>query len=276
MMTNTFSPRQCTLMKQCVQYPLVAIVICLLAGGCAATSKSQEHAASTCSSHRYLGSNESLKHCSPDDDRDGIPDLIDACLNTPEETVVDQRGCAPRSTTPASNACRVGAALWPHCAKRQLFVISDWAGDQSNISPRSVTQLNDAVQLLKRDLSTVALIEGHSDSKLSATYNYRLALKRALIVRDALVAEGIPAHRISTRSLGEARPLANNASSAGRAKNRRVEIHVAASFDALLPRGATCDRAQDGDCDGVKNAQDRCVSSPPNMPVNSQGCLKET
>ncbi|HEX4954696.1 MAG TPA: OmpA family protein [Thermoanaerobaculia bacterium] len=71
-----------------------------------------------------------------------------------------------------------------------------------------------------------ARIEGHTDSIASEEYNQRLSLERAESVRSWLAAHGVAAGRLATVGHGESRPVADNATAAGRQQNRRVEIVV--------------------------------------------------
>ena len=73
-------------------------------------------------------------------------------------------------------------------------------------------------------IASQVVIEGHTDSMGDDAYNLNLSRDRAFAIRQALVAEGIPASRISTQGFGEALPVASNSTSTGRQKNRRVEI----------------------------------------------------
>lgn len=68
------------------------------------------------------------------------------------------------------------------------------------------------------------VVTGYTDSVGSDTYNLKLSERRANTVRDALVADGIAADRITTRGMGESNPVASNDTAAGRAQNRRVDI----------------------------------------------------
>ena len=74
-------------------------------------------------------------------------------------------------------------------------------------------------------MTTVRII-GHTDSQGSDAINNPLSKDRADAVRDYLVAQGVPATRISTAGRGEHQPIADNATAEGRAKNRRVEIFL--------------------------------------------------
>ncbi len=67
-------------------------------------------------------------------------------------------------------------------------------------------------------------IEAHTDSQGADAANLALSQKRADAVRSVLVAAGVPAARIQAVGKGEAKPVADNATAAGRARNRRVEI----------------------------------------------------
>jgi outer membrane protein OmpA-like peptidoglycan-associated protein len=69
--------------------------------------------------------------------------------------------------------------------------------------------------------------EGHTDSTGSADYNQQLSVKRANSVRDFLASNGIDTSRMVAAGYGMTRPVADNATAAGRAENRRVEIVIA-------------------------------------------------
>jgi len=70
------------------------------------------------------------------------------------------------------------------------------------------------------------IVEGHTDSQGSDSYNQGLSQRRADAVRDYLVQRGYPADRIQARGMGKSHPIADNASPEGRANNRRVEIVI--------------------------------------------------
>jgi len=69
-------------------------------------------------------------------------------------------------------------------------------------------------------------IQGHTDSTGDESYNRELSQQRANAVKEYLVSQGIAPQRIATLGRGEAMPIANNDSSAGRQLNRRVEILI--------------------------------------------------
>jgi outer membrane protein OmpA-like peptidoglycan-associated protein len=69
-------------------------------------------------------------------------------------------------------------------------------------------------------------ITGHTDSKGGNEYNQSLGMKRADSTLKYLTAKGISLEKIKTESKGETEPVADNATEAGRAKNRRAEITI--------------------------------------------------
>ena len=80
-----------------------------------------------------------------------------------------------------------------------------------------------AEQLVERSELTVA-VEGHTDDRGQPSVNDPLSRRRAESVRDALVAYGVAPSRVSVAGYGASRPIADNATAAGRAQNRRVEV----------------------------------------------------
>jgi OOP family OmpA-OmpF porin len=70
-------------------------------------------------------------------------------------------------------------------------------------------------------------VVGYTDSVGTEEYNQQLSVRRANAVKDYMVSEGIDPGIIDVKGMGEADPVASNATAAGRAQNRRVEISVA-------------------------------------------------
>ena len=96
--------------------------------------------------------------------------------------------------------------------------------------------IDDSSRTLLAELAAVAkrcpgqiVIEGHTDDVGSADANQSLSLSRAEAVRNAFSALGIPTDRLTSVGHGETRPVASNATRAGRAENRRIAIQVAES-----------------------------------------------
>lgn len=96
--------------------------------------------------------------------------------------------------------------------------------DKETIKPESKPIIDQIVSLLKSNPTLMVSIEGHTDNTGTRQRNKTLSEKRAKAVADAIVREGVDRNRISTVGWGQDKPLANNNSEDGRAKNRRVEL----------------------------------------------------
>jgi outer membrane protein OmpA-like peptidoglycan-associated protein len=86
--------------------------------------------------------------------------------------------------------------------------------------------LDTGADIAKRCPSVGFDVEGHTDSVGGNRSNQVLSEKRAQAVVDYLARKGVSASRIHAAGYGETRPVASNASEAGRAKNRRIEFKV--------------------------------------------------
>ena len=91
-----------------------------------------------------------------------------------------------------------------------------------------LTNLGDYIKGQGMSVGDIDII-GHTDSRGSEAYNQRLSMRRAAAVRDYIVSQGIKADIIDVGGMGESDPIASNDTEAGRAQNRRVEIHVGTS-----------------------------------------------
>ncbi|MFH1091903.1 MAG: ankyrin repeat domain-containing protein [Pseudomonadota bacterium] len=143
-----------------------------------------------------------LAHKVTDSDGDGVPDYRDQCPNTPKGVKVDERGC------------------W-------VAAYSNFFGyDQWQVRKEFYPYLQNAAKVLGDNPHLQVEIVGHTDSHGTEAYNLELGRKRAEAVRALLIKFGVKPERLLYKSMGESQPLASNDTAAGRAKNRRVEIHV--------------------------------------------------
>jgi outer membrane protein OmpA-like peptidoglycan-associated protein len=88
--------------------------------------------------------------------------------------------------------------------------------------------LNSVAAILYKYTDTKLQINGHTDSTGAADYNYSLSDRRARIVANFLVTQGIDQSRILTQGYGPDQPIASNGTESGRAANRRVELQIVA------------------------------------------------
>ncbi len=88
----------------------------------------------------------------------------------------------------------------------------------------AVYVISDAAQYLVRNKRKTVSLVGHTDASGTESENMDLSIQRAFAVRNALIAEGIEAHRLEPVGKGEMRPMGSNESVEGRKLNRRVEI----------------------------------------------------
>lgn len=97
--------------------------------------------------------------------------------------------------------------------------------DRSDIQPQFYGALDDVARSLNKYPQTLVDIVGHADSTGRAEYNQNLSERRALSVADYLTGRGgVLRDRLYVEGRGSTQPIADNATEAGRAKNRRVEI----------------------------------------------------
>jgi len=81
-------------------------------------------------------------------------------------------------------------------------------------------------KVLNQYPQTTLLVAGHTDSTGPEQYNQTLSERRAEVVRNALVGNGVNPNRVRTIGFGEGKPVASNANEGGRQLNRRVEITI--------------------------------------------------
>ena len=98
--------------------------------------------------------------------------------------------------------------------------------DKATLKPAGKAKLDDLVGKVKGINLEVIIAVGHTDGVGADVYNQKLSVKRAESVKAYLVSKGIEKNRIYTEGKGEKQPVADNKTTEGRTKNRRVEIEV--------------------------------------------------
>jgi outer membrane protein OmpA-like peptidoglycan-associated protein len=176
----------------------------------------------------------------PDTDGDGINDEQDKCVNekgfaryqgcpipdTDNDGVNDEEDKCPSRPGPASNmGCpEISKAVIDkiNVAAKNIF----FSTGSAKLLPKSFKSLDEVVGLLKADESLMINIDGHTDSTGKREKNLQLSANRADAVKTYLAGKGIAENRMTATGFGPDKPVADNKKSAGRAKNRRVEMTV--------------------------------------------------
>lgn len=115
-------------------------------------------------------------------------------------------------------------------ARGEVMTLGDYAfaTGKASLEPEALAHLERVLEFVGRDPRRAIRIEGHTDNRGGEALNQKLSEQRAAAVRDALVAKGVAASRITVVGFGESQPIADNGDAAGRARNRRVDIIVLA------------------------------------------------
>ena len=151
-----------------------------------------------------------------DTDGDGVPDIEDNCPNEP--------GPASNHGCPLSNKQLVAVTA------KGIEILDKvrFATGKSVIAPKSFRLLNQVAAVMNQHTEMTQIeVQGHTDAQGRPEKNTVLSQARADAVVKYLVAKGVAATRLTARGYGPTVPLADNATPAGREKNRRVEFRVA-------------------------------------------------
>ncbi len=176
----------------------------------------------------------------PDADGDGIKDSDDACPNEagpranngcPYEDkdgdgVLDKDDeCPEVAGTVANNGCpEVSVEVLNQLNVDFKSVLFDY--NKASIRSESFDTLDNIASIMNEYPNTRFLIEGHTDSRGSDSYNLDLSDRRAASVREYFLGKGVQASRLESKGFGETRPVATNNTAAGRQENRRVELSI--------------------------------------------------
>ncbi len=147
----------------------------------------------------------------PDTDGDGVNDEDDKCVN--RVGPASNQGCPVIAKEVVD---RINFA-----AKNVFFSTGSF-----KLLPKSFKSLDEVVGLLKTDESLMIDIDGHTDAQGADDKNQILSDNRAGAVKNYLVSKGISESRLKSAGYGETKPVADNTTAAGRAKNRRTEMTV--------------------------------------------------
>ncbi len=110
--------------------------------------------------------------------------------------------------------------------KALTFDAVNFASGSAVLTEDSKAQLDYLVTIMKAYTKVTVNIDGHTDNQGKAASNMSLSIARAESVKDYLGKHGIGSKRIGTHGFGDTKPVGDNATEEGRAKNRRIECFV--------------------------------------------------
>lgn len=170
-----------------------------------------------------------LLYAQGEDEKSGVPSVFVLSVGPDDEIIgVRSTNGAPfklyrGDPAPALKlACPGREVAPPGCGSVLHGIQFDF--DSAAIRPESGPHLDALYDGLAQDPAAAIIVIGHTSSEGAEAYNQDLSERRAAAVTEALVARGLDAGRLAAAGRGEADPIADNATEAGRALNRRVEI----------------------------------------------------
>ncbi len=174
--------------------------------------------------------------CPLDNDNDGIADYQDQCSNTLSSTIVNAMGCEPDADndgiTDLRDMCQnsIGTKNIDSdgCSLNEVINTKayNFEFNSTELNDSSKSVLADIATRLKAHPNEQVEIIGHTDNLGSEKFNSKLSEQRAASVKQFLVEQGINESQLITKGLGAIKPVADNQTDQGRAKNRRVEMFV--------------------------------------------------
>ena len=133
---------------------------------------------------------------------------------------------APAAAPVAPKPAPAPAPVPPAATKVTYAADAFFDFDKAVLKPEGKAKLDDLVGKVKGINLEVIIAVGHTDAVGTDGYNQGLSVKRSEAVKAYLVSKGIEKNRVYTEGKGEKQPVADNKTTEGRAKNRRVEIEV--------------------------------------------------
>jgi OOP family OmpA-OmpF porin len=185
-----------------------------------------------------------------DRDNDGLPDDQDACADEPEDKdkIQDEDGCPEEDADrdgvvdrqdrcplepgpPNEDKSKNGCATLTHLTETgevELLQAIEFETKKAVIKESSFPILDEVLTLLKARPDLRLGVYGHTDNRGGVALNMRLSKERAAACMKYLVDKGIDSSRLESDGFGPNKPVTENNTEAGRAKNRRVEFKVLA------------------------------------------------
>jgi len=153
--------------------------------------------------------------------------LLAACSSTPEE-VAELKGAggaqpaAPAPVPPPTQQAMRQPELGPAAELAQIGDRVLFDTDKSDLTPGARATVDKQAAWMKKYANVTVTIEGHCDERGTREYNLALGERRAIAVKNYLVALGVPPSRIRTISYGKERPAVVGSTEQAWAQNRRA------------------------------------------------------
>ena len=155
---------------------------------------------------------------------DGAPAPMVAPAPAPAPAPTPAR---PPAAAPAPAPAPAPAVIAAPTSEKVTFAADAFFDfDKAVLKPEGRAKLDDLTSKMGGLNLEVIIAVGHTDAVGSDSYNQRLSIRRSEAVKAYLVSKGVEKNRVYTEGKGEKQPVADNKTSEGRAKNRRVEIEV--------------------------------------------------
>lgn len=155
-----------------------------------------------------------------DSDNDGVYDANDQCPDTASNLKVDENGCP---------------IVLAETVKIDLNI--KFPNNSDEILDEYLPEIRSVADFMRQYEGTVVEINGYTDDRGAASYNQQLSEKRAQAVASVLTTTfGVDASRVKAVGLGEANPIADNATAEGRAANRRVVAEVSTRVEKTVEK----------------------------------------
>jgi outer membrane protein OmpA-like peptidoglycan-associated protein len=173
----------------------------------------------------------------PDRDGDGVPDKADLCPDIAGP--VKTRGCPDRDGDGVMDdddkcpdvpgvkeydGCPAPADTMKEISEIEVKIFFEFNSDR--LTKGSMKELDQLAKLLRENKAVRVRIEGHTDSRGDPDYNQKLSERRAQSVFKYLISRKVSPGNLEWIGFGASRPVADNETDDGRAKNRRVEFII--------------------------------------------------
>ncbi len=186
--------------------------------------------------HSAKGVRVNMQGCEVDSDGDGVVDSKDRCPNSAPGIVVNGNGCEVDSdgdgVVNSMDRCQGTPVNKPvdtvGCELKNVIVLEGVNFDtgSATLTGPSMSVLDRTAASLTKNPTLVVEVAGYTDNRGRDASNRRLSESRAVSVMNYLITKGVSPASLRAKGYGPDNPVASNDTTAGRAKNRRVELHL--------------------------------------------------